>query len=177
MSLADEAKLGTADSVGLADQGLQAAQDLLANARPALRDMITKASRKGMPDECQFEMHGFAWFSTYEEALRQMLDWARELEGEGRFNAMEQTILLVATSEYLSQIAGGVPMNQGELVRPSHLGISAEALDKFNRRAGVAMAAGRSPQLRVALAQMASEGLASGRFGNLVLDETLVIRI
>ncbi len=72
----------------------------------------------------QTAAHGLAWLATYVEALRQMQGWAERLEGEGRFGETEALIHQIAFGEYLWQIYGGLPMNQGELVRPQDLGLT-----------------------------------------------------
>ena len=46
-------------------------------------------------------------------------------DGQGRFGELEQLILRVAFGEYLARIAGGIPMSQGEIVRPRELGLGA----------------------------------------------------
>ena len=61
---------------------------------------------------------GLAWLATYVEALRQMLGWAERLESAGRLGELEALILQAAYGEYLAQIAGGIPMSQGEIRAP-----------------------------------------------------------
>ena len=89
-------------------------------------------------DRDQYAAHGFAWLATYAWALRAMVDWATALDQAGKFGEREQLILQLAVFEYLSQIRGGIPMSQGEIVRPSDWGVvgwetrrAAEELEKF----------------------------------------------
>ncbi len=44
------------------------------------------------------------------------------MEQQHRFGEMEALITQIAFGEYLNQIAGGIPMSQGEMVRPSASG-------------------------------------------------------
>src|SRR5882724_11989501 len=85
---------------GACDQALQAAEAVLARAHAA---------------------HGFAWLATYVAALRATLDWAENLERAGKFGERERLILQLGFTEYLAQILGGIPMSQGEMVRPADL--------------------------------------------------------
>ncbi len=65
----------------------------------------------------QFDLHGFAWLSTYVTALEQMLNWAENLIANNRFEESNSLILQIAFGEYLSQIIGGIPMSQNEFFR------------------------------------------------------------
>ena len=69
--------------------------------------------------------HGFAWLKVYVEALRAMDGWGRRLREGGRFGEREELILRLAFAEYLARIAGGIPMNQVETVRPHDFGLGA----------------------------------------------------
>ena len=79
-------------------------------------------------DREQTAAHGLAWLATCAEALRQMQEWAERLEGKERFGKVEQLTHQIAFGEYLSQIIGGIPMSQHEIVRPWDLGLSSEDL-------------------------------------------------
>ncbi|PTQ74757.1 acyl-CoA dehydrogenase family protein [Celeribacter persicus] len=108
----------TAASVGPAEA-------LLDRARAALRTEFLDGERiSGRKLEAnQTAAHGLAWLATYVESLRQMQKWAEALSGEGKFGEMEQLIHQIAFGEYLSQIYGGIPMNQGEICRLVDLGL------------------------------------------------------
>ncbi|MEO1121864.1 MAG: acyl-CoA dehydrogenase family protein, partial [Pseudomonadota bacterium] len=45
-------------------------------------------------------------------------------EADGKLGELEQLLLQVAFGEYLAQLRGGIPMSQGEMVRPQDLGLS-----------------------------------------------------
>ena len=72
----------------------------------------------------QFASHAFAWMASYVEALRQIRNWAVRLDEGGMFGEIEALILEVAYGEYLAQLAGGIPMAQGEFARPQDLGLA-----------------------------------------------------
>ena len=72
----------------------------------------------------QTAAHGLAWLATYVESLRQMQKWAEGLDAQGKFTEVEQLIQQIAFGEYLSQITGGIQMNQGEVVRLQDLGLT-----------------------------------------------------
>ena len=72
----------------------------------------------------QFASHAFAWMASYVEALRQIRNWAVRLDNGGMFGEIEALILEVAYGEYLAQLAGGIPMAQGEFARPQDLGLA-----------------------------------------------------
>src|SRR5262249_53176559 len=82
-------------------------------------------------DAAQHEAHGLAWTATYVEALRQMFGWAERLAGEERLGEIERLILDASFSEYCAQIAGGIPMSQGELVRAGQLGASSAEISTY----------------------------------------------
>ena len=74
----------------------------------------------------QTAAHGLAWLATYAQSLQEMQAWAERLEAEGKFGEVEALILQISFGEYLWQIYGGIPMNQGEVVRLQDLGLSQE---------------------------------------------------
>ncbi|WP_420393029.1 acyl-CoA dehydrogenase family protein [Acuticoccus sp.] len=164
--------------------------DVLASASSALADvdrllselrgaLLEKVAPEGTPDrasmdEHQVIVHGYAWFATYAEALRQMHGWATRLEADDRLGALERRILLAAFGTYLAQLEGGVWMSQGEIVRPADLGLGGDALAAFRSDAvATLIAAGTEPSL---LAQIGVEASADARTGDVGLeDETLVM--
>ncbi|MYA88241.1 MAG: acyl-CoA dehydrogenase, partial [Boseongicola sp. SB0662_bin_57] len=103
---------------------------LMARAIGCVRDLVSEngAVNPDFLDREQTAAHGLAWLATCAEALRQMQQWAERLEGKGRFGKVEQLIHQIAFGEYLSQIVGGIPMSQHEIVRPWDLGLSPEDL-------------------------------------------------
>ena len=117
----------------------------------------------------QIAAHGLAWIATYGAALREMLAWGERLEADGRFGEREGLILQLAFGEYLAQLRGGLPMSQGESVRPADLGLDATALDTAPMRALVALNT-------AAARRRLGELVAGGDFGQAALDdETLAM--
>jgi len=105
-------------------EAASAAQLFVAEAKPAVRAAITGASGKidrGLADEHQHQVHGYGWYAAYAELLNQVAGWAERLEAEGQFGEIEALLAQLLASEYCAQLVGGVPMNQGEIVRPAHL--------------------------------------------------------
>ncbi|MCB2105888.1 MAG: acyl-CoA dehydrogenase, partial [Rhodobacteraceae bacterium] len=72
----------------------------------------------------QFAAHALSWLATYVESLRQLNAWATRIATEGAMGEMEKLILQIGFGEYLAQIAGGIPMSQGEVARLSDLGVT-----------------------------------------------------
>jgi (2S)-methylsuccinyl-CoA dehydrogenase len=120
--------MDAASLLSLARQALTAADALVEAARSALRARLGggHVDNEALERE-QFAAHGLSWYATYATALRQMLAWAERLQDEGRFGEPEQLILQSAFGEYLAQMAGGIAMSQGEIVRPADLGIADQA--------------------------------------------------
>ena len=73
--------------------------------------------------EKQHASHGLAWIATYRATLKEMVNWAINLEEQNNFQEMERLILQFAFSEYCSQIKSGIPMSQMEFIRPQDLGL------------------------------------------------------
>ena len=125
-------------------------------------------------EQSQFAAHGLAWLATYVESLRQLLDWARRLKEEGSLGELEEMIVQAGFGEYLAQMGNGIPMNQGEVVRPQDMGIDQSAVaalatpsvQKLIFNGNTALTRGR-------IAQLVENSLETGNFGALGLDETM----
>src|SRR5947209_17593171 len=50
------------------------------------------------------------------------------MHASGRLNEMEALLVQLGIGEYSEQVAGGIAMSPGEMVRPSDLGLSAGAV-------------------------------------------------
>ena len=135
-------------------------------AREAVRKLIApqgKVDPKLLERE-QFAAHGFAWIATYVAALRQMRRWAEA----GTGGELEKLILQAAFGEYLAQLQGGIAISQVEIVRPADLGIEAAALDT---PAVKKLMAANTSAVRLRIAELITDGLESGNFGTLGLDD------
>lgn len=163
------------DLIPLTRQAVDAADAFLSKARSAVAQ---KVSVEGKPtpallEKEQVAAHGLAWFATYVEALRQLSAYAARMEEEGRFSEMEQLLVQAAFGEYLLQMQGGIPMNQGEIVRPQDLGLSEEDQQCLQTPAVQTLTQqGNTAPVRARLAEMIGESAGSATFGNAGLEET-----
>jgi (2S)-methylsuccinyl-CoA dehydrogenase len=77
----------------------------------------------------QRALHGLAWLATYATAIRALADYAGRLlvagDAAGDLREADELTIAIGVEEYLAQIVGGIPMSQGELLRPRDLGLSA----------------------------------------------------
>src|SRR5437588_1272860 len=80
-------------------------------------------------DADQHVAHGLAWAAAYAETLRQTAAWAERLAADEKFGEAAALPAQLLAHEYLSQLAGGLPMNQGETFRPADLDVSAHRLE------------------------------------------------
>ena len=122
-------------------------------------------------DANQTAAHGLAWMATYAQSLHQMQAWAERLDAQGRFGEIEQLIHQIAFGEYLHQLAGGIPMNQGEVVRLQELGLGWDALSGFQcAEVQTLMASGNSQAARTRLVELMQEQAANITVGASGLD-------
>lgn len=119
----------------------------------------------------QFAAHGYAWFATYVAALTQMQGWAERLEAAGRLGELEGLMLQAAFGEYLSQIYGGIPMSQGEMVRLADFGLdSTDRHQVQSHDLSVLREQGNTEAVRSRIAAL----IKDGNYGDAGLaDETL----
>ncbi|MET4732129.1 (2S)-methylsuccinyl-CoA dehydrogenase [Thalassospira sp. MBR-102] len=162
----------------LCDDALAALAPVHHAAETAMRESVTVDGKidASALDENQYAAHGFAWFSTYVTALKQMKAWADRLETQGKFGTLEQLILQAAFGEYLAQIQGGIAMSQGEFIRLSPLGVPADVIAALGDSRAVATltGSGNNDATRRAIADQIKDSLDTGRFGETGLeDETL----
>ena len=159
----------------LARQAQGAVEALLTRATAHLRERV---SRNGQLDAAAIEaeqhaVHGLAWLATYAEAIRQLAAYAERMRGAGRFGETEALMTRIGLSEYLAQVFGGMPMNQGEFVRLADFGLD-EAIVEMLRKGAPAelIATGSTPENRARLVALI-ERAPEGAIGDPGLDETL----
>ena len=158
------------DLLSTCTPALDAAGKLAEAAGRAVRHMVVKDGRVdgAAMERHQFAAHGYAWMAAYVEALRQMLGWAGRLEAAGDLGELERLILQAAFGEYLAQLAGGIALSQGEVVRPHDMGVDDAELHAFWTPAVATLTArGNTIAVRMAIAGL----LADGRFGAPGLDD------
>ncbi|MEL6677783.1 MAG: acyl-CoA dehydrogenase family protein [Pseudomonadota bacterium] len=117
----------------------------------------------------QYAAHGLGWVATYVESLVQLQDWAARLEAEGQFGEMEQLLLQIGFGEYLAQLQGGLPMSQGELIRPADLDLDTSALDSDAAR--TLIRSGNTDAARKRLCELIIEQEGATTYGRTGLDE------
>ncbi len=164
------------DLLTLTGAAIAPAESVLEAAKARLREMVVEegrvSSRKLEAHQCA--AHGLAWLATYVEALRQMQTWANRLNEQGKFGEVEQLIHQIAFGEYLHQIAGGIPMNQGEVVRLQEMGLGWDALSGFQcTEVQTLMAQGNTQAARTRLVELMQERSAEITVGATGLDEEL----
>lgn len=122
----------------------------------------------------QHAAHGLAWFATYVESVREMIAYAERMRSEGRFGETEELLTRIGVGEYLAQIFGGIPMSQGEFVRPSDFGLSAETVGSRRTTAiDTLIAEGSTVANRARLVDLIDHAEASATVGAPGLDETM----
>ncbi|HEX4369586.1 MAG TPA: acyl-CoA dehydrogenase family protein, partial [Rhodopila sp.] len=167
----------TQDATALLDlcgTAMTLAEQLLESARHAVAQLVT---RNGKPDAAlidtnQLAAHGFAWQATYIEALRQSLRWAHALHAAGNLTDVEAAILRLGFAEYLSQLAGGIPISQTEMIRPTDIGVPAQAVLTLLTHPALAQLS--DPAALNAARQCLATAAIDGRFGDVgIADETI----
>ncbi len=140
-------------------------------ARENLRTRVSVAGKTSGAalEEHQFAAHALAWLATYTQSLRQMQVWAERMTEQRRFTEIEALIHQIAFGEYLAQIAGGIPMSQGEIARLSDLG----QFYAPNPSAQTLIENGNSPTARMRLVALMQDARANATFGATGLDDEL----
>lgn len=144
------------------------AERVLAAAKSGVRRQVDKA---GGIDAAQHAVHGLSWLATTVEGIRQMQGWASRLQGEDRFGEMEKLLLALATAEYAAQISGGIPMSQGEIIRPEAMGVERDVVRTFEDASAEMIAAGSAETVKARLAELIAEQQGATTFGDSGLDE------
>jgi (2S)-methylsuccinyl-CoA dehydrogenase len=177
--MAEASKSEERTLIAAAERALVAAEAVLRIARARVGERIKGpggAIDAAALDREQIAAHGFAWMATYVEALRQIREWAVRLEAEGAFGTLEALILAVAFGDYLAQLAGGIAMAQGEIVRPQDLGLAEDELGPLRTGDAGRLVRGLA-DARARLAALFATGLGDGsraRYGQIGLgDPTL----
>ena len=61
--------------------------------------------------------------ATYVAVLSQLSAYCTDMAAQSRLGALEYHLVHIVFGEYLNQLAGGLPMSQGEFVRPADMGL------------------------------------------------------
>jgi (2S)-methylsuccinyl-CoA dehydrogenase len=165
------------DLLAKAADALSAAEAYTEQARQSVAAMVSANGKvsAGLLEQEQLAAHGLAWLSTYTAALRESLRWAERLEAGDGLGELEALLMQAGFGEYLNQMAGGLMLSQGEIVRPGDMGLGADALHA-SAGAKALMASGSTAAVRRRIAELLEDALSTGAFGNPGLeDEALVM--
>jgi (2S)-methylsuccinyl-CoA dehydrogenase len=163
------------DLIPLLKSAAEAANTLRDRSREAVAGKVGQGGKidgEALERE-QHAAHGLAWIATYAEALNQVASYARRMSDEGRFGEMEALLAQIGAAEYAAQLAGGVPMSQGEIARTHELGVSEKDQTAFltaNVRDLITGTTAATRARAIALIR-GSQGAVS--YGDTGLDETV----
>ena len=160
-----------ADLPALTAAALPEVETLFTTARDQLKAAVTLDGRLNAAalEARQFQTHALSWLATYVEALRQLQAWAGRLSTASQFGPMEELILQIGFGEYLAQIAGGLPMSQGEIARLTDLDLTWAP----GPAAARLIAHGNTAAARDALVRLMQDNHGRATFGATGLDEEL----
>jgi (2S)-methylsuccinyl-CoA dehydrogenase len=116
--------------LALAREANLAAEAILRDATAAVRARVRVETHRveRLFDREQRATHGLAWLATYVEGIRQVTAFAEHAHSAGSLSEIEELLVQIGIGEFLSQIQGGIPMSQGEMVRPADLGLTVAAV-------------------------------------------------
>lgn len=131
----------------------------------AARDAVAAVvAPHGKPDGAlaereQRRVHGLGWIGTTVAALEATADWAARANKAGRFGEVEELALRIGFGEYLAQLTSAIAMSQNEYLRPSELGLAAEAAALASDDAVARfLAEGNTAETRVRFAELLADG-------------------
>ena len=177
MSLAEHHTSSASAPSGITARAATAAEAARAYLGAAREAVSARVAPGGKVDAASLEReqvaaHGLAWTATYVETLTQLADYLDRMESQGTLTAMEEALAGLAIGEYVAELTGGLPMSQGEILRPADMGVPQDAVDALTDATAGLFTEAASAEARVALARMI-EADGSGFYGNAGLDETL----
>ena len=174
--VAELAKTGQADLLTTARAAFGEVEKLYAEVRGLVRARVSSGGKisSDLVEQAQHEGHGLAWLATYVESLREMIAYAERLSGEGRFGEIEDLLTRIGLGEYLAQIFGGIPMNQGEIIRPEDFGLAPEKVASLRAGAVARMIAiGNTADNRSRLVALIAQLDSTAMIGDPGLDDTM----
>ncbi|WP_442755509.1 acyl-CoA dehydrogenase family protein [Methylocystis sp. JAN1] len=169
-------KLDPASWLAAAKEALAAVEALYNEGLASVRARVTKDGKLSneLIEADQHAAHGLSWFATYVQGLKELIDYAERLQGEGAYGETEELLNQIGYAELLAQVYGGIPMSQGEFVRLSDFGLTAQQV-AARRPASVdrLILSGNTPANRARLAELIDHHSAAETIGASGLDETL----
>jgi (2S)-methylsuccinyl-CoA dehydrogenase len=173
---ADKPSVLLPDLLPLCERALRAAESHATLAKAAVERRVAPGGTidSALIDREQRAAHGLAWLATYVTALRETLRWAQRLRDAGKLGELEALICQAVFGEYLAQIAGGIAMSQGEIVRPADLGLEDES-DAFAAADAVRTLTrnGASGAVLMRIAAL----IADGAFGDSGLEDEALLMV
>ncbi|CTQ50062.1 acyl-CoA dehydrogenase family protein [Jannaschia donghaensis] len=164
------------DLLSLTSEACDALEALIAKAKISVSAHVVRDGQidVSLLEAEQTATHGFAWLATYGQALRQMQHWAERLQADGAFGEMEALLHQIAFGEYLWQAYGGLPMSQGEIVRPQDMHLTQDDQRAMMVPAVITLCnQGNTQTARTRLAELMRDGTANATFGATGLDDEL----
>jgi (2S)-methylsuccinyl-CoA dehydrogenase len=164
------------DFIEQARTAVAAIEALLQDATATLREQVIVEGHivSRLLDREQRAAHGLAWLATYVEAVRQLVAYAERMSAAGRFGAIEEAVVRIGLGEYLAQIAGGIPMSQGEIARLADLNLSAaQVAARLGGPVEALIADGSTAERRARLTELMRGDSQHATVGDCGLDETL----
>ena len=161
--------------VDLAQAATGALDALLADAVRKVRDKVVAEGRVvgRIFDREQRAAHGLAWLATYVEAVRQLTAYAERMTRNGGFGELEEHLVRIGLGEFLAQIAGGIPISQGEIVRPADFGLShSQVAARFNPTLETLIETGNTAERRARVIELMKSN-HNATVGACGLDDTL----
>lgn len=161
---------------GLLREAADSASLFVAEAKPQVLAHIApeggKVDRK-LADAHQHRVHGYGWYAAYAELMNQVAGWAERLQDEGKFGEIEALLAQLLFAEYAAQLIGGVPMNQGEIVRPAHLVEDRAVMNRlFSNGIMKLMVEGGTQGVKTRIAQLLADARGRPTLEQTGLDET-----
>ncbi len=163
------------DLVELAREAGAAMEALLADAVAKVRERVVVEGHvvSRLFDREQRATHGLAWLATYVEAVRQLAAYAERMQSEGNLGEIEEHLVRIGLGESIAQIMGGIPMSQGEVVRPMDLGLTpAQVAARISPLVENLVATGNTAERRARLVELMRHS-HHATVGVCGLDETL----
>jgi (2S)-methylsuccinyl-CoA dehydrogenase len=164
------------DLLTLTSAAVPPVQAIFETARTTLREKLSENGRvsAALIEANQTAAHGLAWLATYSQSLQQMQSWAEQLQADGKFGEIEQLIHQIAFGEYLWQIYGGIPMSQGEIIRPQDMGLTQDDMRGMMEPAVQTLTQhGNTQAARLRLVELMQDQTANITVGTTGLDEEL----
>jgi len=171
-----DAQIIVKDLLKLTAEALPPVDGILDQAKASVRALVSVDGRvsNSLVEANQTAAHGLAWLATYTQSLNQMHLWAEKLNADGVFGETEQLILQIAFGEYLSQIHGGIQMNQGEILRLQDMGLDQDAQRSLLNTAVQRLTQhGNTQAARTRLVELMREQSANITVGRSGLDDEL----